>query len=389
LAKLASRQANLGTETAFETLAKAKELERQGKSIIHLEIGEPDFDTPLHIRDAAKKALDDGFTHYGPSAGQLELRESIAKHQTERQGYEVSADNVIVTPGGKPVMFFTIMALVEPGDEVIYPNPGFPIYESMIRYMGGTPIPMQLNEETGYNADIDALKSLVTPRTKLMIVNSPNNPCGSVIPETDLQRLAEIALENDIIVMADEIYKDMYYGGQEHVSITKFPGMRDRTVILDGFSKSYAMTGWRLGYGVFPDFLVEPVVRLMTNSVSCTSVFSQMAAIAALEGPQDSVRMMMEEFTKRRNLVVEGLNSLPGITCPVPKGAFYAFPNIVETGMTSDEFANFALEKANVALLPGNNFGGFGEGFVRMCYVNSLANIEKAIEALDKALRNR
>ncbi|MCH2579263.1 MAG: pyridoxal phosphate-dependent aminotransferase, partial [Pseudomonadales bacterium] len=311
MAQLASRQANLGTETAFETLAKAKELERQGKSIIHLEIGEPDFDTPLHIRDAAKKALDDGFTHYGPSAGQLELRESIAKHQTERQGYEVSADNVIVTPGGKPVMFFTIMALIEEGDEVIYPNPGFPIYESMIRYMGGTPVPMQLNEETGYNADIDDLKSLVTPRTKLMIVNSPNNPCGSVIPETDLKRIAEIALENDIVVMADEIYKDMYYGGQEHVSITKFPGMRDRTVILDGFSKSYAMTGWRLGYGVFPDFLVEPVVRLMTNSVSCTSVFSQMAAIAALEGPQDSVWMMMEEFTKRRDLVVEGLNSLP------------------------------------------------------------------------------
>ena len=382
MAQLASRQANLGTETAFETLAKAKELERQGKSIIHLEIGEPDFDTPLHIRDAAKKALDDGFTHYGPSAGQLELRESIAKHQTERQGYEVSADNVIVTPGGKPVMFFTIMALVEQGDEVIYPNPGFPIYESMIRYMGGTPIPMQLNEETGYNADIDALKSLVTPRTKLMIVNSPNNPCGSVIPETDLEGLAEIALENDIIVMADEIYKDMYYGGQEHVSITKFSGMRDRTVILDGFSKSYAMTGWRLGYGVFPDFLVEPVVRLMTNSVSCTSVFSQMAAIAALEGPQDSVRMMMEEFTKRRDLVVEGLNSLPGITCPVPKGAFYAFPNIRATGWTSQKFAEKAMYEAGVALLAGTAFGQYGDGYVRISFANSQENLQEAIERL-------
>ena len=382
MAQLASRQANLGTETAFETLAKAKELERQGKSIIHLEIGEPDFDTPLHIRDAAKKALDDGFTHYGPSAGQLELRESIAKHQTERQGYEVSADNVIVTPGGKPVMFFTIMALVEQGDEVIYPNPGFPIYESMIRYMGGTPIPMQLNEETGYNADIDALKSLVTPRTKLMIVNSPNNPCGSVIPETDLERLAEIALENDIIVMADEIYKDMYYGGQEHVSITKFPGMRDRTVILDGFSKSYAMTGWRLGYGVFPDFLVEPVVRLMTNSVSCTSVFSQMAAIAALEGPQDSVRMMMEEFTKRRDLVVEGLNSLPGITCPVPKGAFYAFPNIRATGWSSQKFAEKGMYEAGVALLAGTAFGQYGDGYVRISFANSQENLQEAIERL-------
>ena len=382
MAQLASRQANLGTETAFETLAKAKELERQGKSIIHLEIGEPDFDTPLHIRDAAKKALDDGFTHYGPSAGQLELRESIAKHQTERQGYKVSADNVIVTPGGKPVMFFTIMALIEEGDEVIYPNPGFPIYESMIRYMGGTPVPMQLNEETGYNADIDDLKSLVTPRTKLMIVNSPNNPCGSVIPETDLKRIAEIALENDIVVMADEIYKDMYYGDQEHVSITKFSGMRDRTVILDGFSKSYAMTGWRLGYGVFPDFLVEPIVRLMTNSVSCTSVFSQMAAIAALEGPQDSVWMMMEEFTKRRDLVVEGLNSLPGITCPEPKGAFYAFPNIRGTGLSSQEFAEKAMYDAGVALLAGTAFGQYGDGYVRISFANSQENLQEAIERL-------
>ncbi len=379
---LASRQANLGTETAFETLAKAKELERQGKSIIHLEIGEPDFDTPLHIRDAAKKALDDGFTHYGPSAGQLELREAIAKHQTERQGYEISSDNVIVTPGGKPVMFFTIMALVEEGDEVIYPNPGFPIYESMIRYMGGTPVPMQLNEDAGYNADVDNLESLVTPRTKLMIVNSPNNPCGSVIPEPDLQRLAEIAINNDIIVMADEIYKDMYYGDQEHVSITKFPGMRERTVILDGFSKSYAMTGWRLGYGVFPDFLIEPVVRLMTNSVSCTSVFSQMAAIAALEGPQDSVGMMMEEFTKRRDLVVAGLNSLPGITCPEPKGAFYAFPNIKGTGLSSKEFAEKAMYEAGVALLAGTAFGSFGDGYVRISFANSQENLREAIQRL-------
>ena len=386
MAQLASRQAKLGTETAFETLAKAKELERQGKSIIHLEIGEPDFDTPLHIRDAAKKALDDGFTHYGPSAGQLELRESIAKHQTERQGSEVRPDNVIVTPGGKPVMFFTIMAMIEKGDEVIYPNPGFPIYESMIRYMGGTPVPMQLNEESGYNTDIDDFKSLVTPRTKLIIVNSPNNPCGSVIPETDLQQIAEIAIENDIIVMADEIYKDMYYGDQEHVSITKFPGMRDRTVILDGFSKSYAMTGWRLGYGVFPDFLVEPVVRLMTNSVSCTSVFSQMAAVAALEGPQDSVRMMMEEFTKRRDLVVQGLNSLPDITCPEPKGAFYAFPNIRSTGLSSEEFAEKAMYDAGVALLAGTAFGRYGDGYVRISFANSQKNLREAIERLRQIL---
>jgi aspartate aminotransferase len=380
--QLASRQANLGTETAFETLAKAKELERQGKSIIHLEIGEPDFDTPEHIRDAAKQALDDGFTHYGASAGQLELREAIAKHQTERQGYDVSPDSVIVTPGGKPVMFFTIMALVEEGDEVIYPNPGFPIYESMIRYMGGTPVPMQLNEETGYNADIDNLRSLITPRTKLLIVNSPNNPCGSVIPESDLEKIAQMAVENDLTVMADEIYKDMYYGDQEHVSITKFPGMRERTVILDGFSKSYAMTGWRLGYGVFPEFLVEPVTRLMTNSVSCTSVFSQMAAIAALEGPQDSVGVMMEEFTKRRDLVVEGLNSLPGVTCPTPKGAFYAFPNITGTGLTSQEFAEKAMYEAGVALLAGTAFGEFGDGYIRISFANSQENLQEAINRL-------
>ncbi len=380
--QLASRQANLGTETAFETLAKAKELERQGRSIVHLEIGEPDFDTPEHIRDAAKQALDDGFTHYGASAGQLELREAIAKHQSERQGYDVSPDSVIVTPGGKPVMYFTIMALIEEGTEAIYPNPGFPIYESMINYMGGKAVPMQLNEETGYNADIDKLRSLITPRTKLLIVNSPNNPCGSVIPESDLEEIAKMAVENDLVLLADEIYKDMYYGDQEHVSITKFPGMRERTVILDGFSKSYAMTGWRLGYGVFPDFLVEPVTRLMTNSVSCTSVFSQMAAIAALEGPQDSVGEMMEEFTKRRDLVVEGLNSLPGITCPTPKGAFYAFPNIRGTGMSSREFADKALNEAGVALLAGTAFGEYGDGYIRISFANSQENLKEAIERL-------
>ncbi|MCH7983815.1 MAG: pyridoxal phosphate-dependent aminotransferase [Chloroflexi bacterium] len=386
MTQLASRQALLGTETAFETLAKAKELERQGKSIIHLEIGEPDFDTPEHIRDAAKQALDDGFTHYGASAGQMELREAIARHQTKRQGYEVSADSVIVTPGGKPVMFFTIMALIEQGVEAIYPNPGFPIYESMIEYMGGTAVPLQLNEETGYNADIDNLRSLITPRTKLLIVNSPNNPCGSVIPESDLEKIAAMAVENDLIVLSDEIYKDMYYGGQKHVSITKFPGMRERTVILDGFSKSYAMTGWRLGYGVFPDFLVEPITRLMTNSVSCTSVFSQMAAIAALEGPQDSVAAMMEEFTKRRDLVVEGLNSLPGITCLTPRGAFYAFPNIRGTGMSSQEFADKALYEAGVALLAGTAFGEFGDGYIRISFANSQENLREAIERLRKIL---
>ena len=383
---LAKRQSNLGTETAFEVLAKAKELERQGKSIIHLEIGEPDFDTPQHIIDAAKKALDDGYTHYGPSAGQIELRESIARHQSKRQGYDVNPENIVVTPGAKPIMSFSIMALIESGVEAIYPNPGFPIYQSMIEYMGGTSVPMKLEESNGYNADINALENLITDRTKLLIINSPNNPCGSVIPEPDLEKIANIAVKNNLIVLSDEIYKDMYYGDYDHVSITKFPGMRERTIILDGFSKSYAMTGWRLGYGVFPDFLVDEVTRLMTNINSCTSVFSQMAAISALEGSQDSVLEMMKEFTFRRDLVVEGLNSLNGVTCQIPKGAFYAFPNISGTGMTSKEFENAALYDAGVALLSGTSFGEFGDNYVRVSFANSRENLSEAINRLKKIL---
>ncbi len=382
--RLASRQLRLGTETAFETLAKARKLEAQGKHIIHLEIGEPDFDTPDHIRQAAKDALDNGFTHYGPSAGQMELRVAIAKHQSERQGYEISPERVIVTPGGKPVMFFTMMALIERGDEAIYPNPGFPIYESMIDYMGGTAVPVPLKEEFDFSLDVEQLRSLVTDRTKLLIVNTPNNPCGSIIPKDDLRKIAEIAVEHDLVVLSDEIYKDMYYEG-EHDSITQFPDMIDRSIILDGFSKSYAMTGWRLGYGIFPEWMVEPVSRLMTNSVSCTSVFSQMAAVQALEGPQDSVGIMMEEFTARRDLVVEGLNSLPGVTCRVPKGAFYAFPNISGTGLTCKEFADRAMG-AGVALLAGTAFGDYGDGYIRISFANSRANLTEGIERLRKML---
>lgn len=383
--KLASRQARLGTETAFETLAKARGLERQGRHIIHLEIGEPDFDTPEHIRQAAKDALDNGFTHYGPSAGQMELREAIARHQSARQGYEISPERVIVTPGGKPVMFFLMMALIERGDEAIYPNPGFPIYESMIEYMGGTAIPVPLKEEFDFSLDVEELRSLVTDRTKLIVVNTPNNPCGSIIPKDDLRKIAEIASERDLVVLSDEIYKDMYYGGA-HDSITQFPDMINRTVILDGFSKSYAMTGWRLGYGIFPEWLVEPVSRLMTNSVSCTSVFSQMAAISALEGPQDSIGTMMKEFTVRRDLVVDGLNSLPGVTCRTPKGAFYAFPNVSGTGLSSTEFADRALEEAGVALLSGTAFGKHGDGYIRISFANSQENLREGIERLRKML---
>lgn len=382
---LADRQSNLGTETAFEVLARAKALEAEGHNIIHLEIGEPDFETPEHIKDAAKKALDDGFTHYGPAAGQPATRQAIAESLSQRYGYSVEPDRILVTPGGKPVMFFTILALINPGDEVIYPNPGFPIYESMIRYVGGKPVPMQLREDNDFNADVDALERLITAKTKLLIMNSPNNPCGSVIPPADIERIAAIARKNDLIVMTDEIYKDIYYEG-EHCSITQFPDMVDRTVILDGFSKSYAMTGWRLGYGVFPKWLIDDVTRLAVNAYSCTSVFSQMACIAALTGSQEPVREMVREFAQRRDLVVEGMNSLPGVTCRVPKGAFYAFPNIKDTGLKSAEFVDRALTKYGVAVLGGTAFGAFGEGYIRISFANSQDNLREAIGRLSKML---
>lgn len=383
--KLSSRQDRLGTETAFETLAKAKKLEALGKNIVHLEIGEPDFDSPSYVISAAKKALDNGFTHYGPSAGQPELREAIAIHQGEFNGYDISPDKVIVTPGGKPVMFFSILALIEEGDEVIYPNPGFPIYESMINYSGGVPVPMKLEESKNFNANIEELKKLITNKTKMIIVNSPNNPCGSVTSVEDLEQIAKLAIENDIVVLSDEIYKEMYYEG-EHYSISRFEGMRERTIILDGFSKSYAMTGWRLGYGIFPEFMIEAITKLMTNSVSCTSVFSQMAAIEAIKGPRDFTLNMMEEFRKRREIVFNGLNSIDGINCKLPLGAFYAFPNISGTGLSSEEFANRALYDYGVALLSGTAFGQHGDGYIRISFANSEDNLSKAIDKLSKMI---
>ena len=382
---LASRQDRLGTETAFLTLARARELEAQGRHIVHLEIGEPDFDTPEHIKDAAKKALDDGFTHYGPSPGEMPAREAIAAHQTERQGYDIAPDRIIVTPGGKPVMFFSILALIEEGDEVIYPNPGFPIYESMINYAGGTAVPIPLEERFDFSLDVDRLESLVTDNTKLLIVNSPNNPCGSVISDGDIERIARIAVENDLVVLSDEIYKDMYYSGS-HTSITEFDGLVERTIILDGFSKSYAMTGWRLGYGVFPEFMMDAVTKLMTNSVSCTSVAIQMAGIAALQGPQDSVSEMMTEFRIRRDLVVDGMNNLPRVTCRTPGGAFYAFPNISGTGLDSRTFADRAMDEAGVALLSGTAFGEYGDGYIRISFANSQDNLRLAIDRLGEML---
>jgi aspartate/methionine/tyrosine aminotransferase len=379
---------NLGTETAFEILAKAKALERQGRDIVHLGIGEPDFDTPEHIRQAAKDALDRSFTHYGPSAGLPEARAAIARHQSLRQGYQIEPDRIVVTPGGKPIMFFTILALVDEGDEVLYPNPGFPIYESMIRFVGGVPVPMRLSEENGFSVDVDEIRKKVSKRTKLMIINSPSNPCGSVIHDDDLRKIAEIAVEHDIVVMSDEIYKDFYFEGS-HTSISRFPGMKDRTVILDGFSKSYAMTGWRLGYGVLPTWMVEGVTKLMTNSVSCTASFSQIAAITALESSQQSVVDMVGEFKLRRELIVQGLNSIRGISCITPKGAFYVFPNIRGTGMKSKEFAEKILTDAGVATVHGTSFGEYGEGYARLSFANSQANIKKALERIDQYLAKR
>ncbi len=386
--QLASRMERLGTETAFEILAKAKGLEAQGRDIVHLEIGEPDFDTPAHIREAAKKALDDGYTHYVASPGIPEVRERIAAHQTERQGYDVSPGSIVITPGAKPIMFFTMMALIEAGDEVIYPDPGFPIYKSMIDFVGGKAVPMRLLEENGFNADIDALRASVNDKTKLIIVNSPNNPCGSVIPKDELEQIAEIACEVDAVVLADEVYKDFYYEG-EHESISQFPDMRERTIILDGMSKSYAMTGWRMGYGVFPEPLVEPISRLVTNSVSCTTAVTQMASVAAIDGPQEPVYEMVAEFKSRREMLIHGLNSIKGISCVTPKGAFYAFPNIKATGMSSGEFADRMLMEGGVALLSGTSFGDFGEGYIRLSFANSQDNLRIALDRIENFLSDK
>ena len=386
--QLAERMSRLGTETAFEVLAKARRLEADGMDVVHLEIGEPDFDTPANIVSAGTAALKQGFTHYGPSPGFPELRDRIAQEVSETRDISVTGDNVVVTPGGKPIMFFTMLALIDPGDEVLYPNPGFPIYESMISFVGGVPVPMKLYEERDFNIDVEEVEAQVTPRTRLMIVNSPNNPCGSIIPKDDLEALAGIARDNDVAVLSDEIYNRFLYEGEHH-SVSTFPGMRDQTIILDGFSKTYAMTGWRIGYGVMPIELVEPVSRLVTNSVSCTASFTQMAALEAIRGPQEDSRNIVAEFKKRRDIIVEGLGRIPGIRCPKPSGAFYAFPNIEETGMTSEQFANGLLEDAGVACLSGESFGRFGRGYVRFSFANSAANIEKALDRIDSFVAKR
>ena len=384
---VAARMNDLGTESAFEVLARARALEAQGKEIIHLEIGEPDFETPKHIVEAGRKAIADGFTHYGPTAGLPQLRESIARNSGEVRGINTDPANVVVTPGAKPIMFYVLLALAEPGIEVIYPNPGFPIYESMIKFCGATPVPMQLLEEKDYHPDLAALPGLITDKTRLIIINSPENPCGSALTKEELETIAGIVKQHpDLYVMADEIYKDILYTG-EHYSISSIPGMKERTIILDGFSKSYAMTGWRMGYGILPEELVPHIVKLAVNSVSCAASFTQMAAVAALEGPKDEVEAMIAEFGIRRRLIADGLRSIPGVNCPEPEGAFYAFPSIKGTGLTSAEFEDRAMNQAGVALLSGSAFGEFGEGYVRLSYANSQDNIKQAIDKLDKMVR--
>ncbi|MCH8206585.1 MAG: pyridoxal phosphate-dependent aminotransferase [Chloroflexi bacterium] len=380
--RLAKRMGRLGTETAFEVLAKARRLEAEGMDVIHLEIGEPDFDTPSNIVDAGAQALKGGYTHYGPSPGFPEVRERIAQEISSTRDISVTGDNVVVTPGGKPIMFFTMLALVDEGDEVLYPNPGFPIYESMIRFVGGVPVPMKLHESKGFNLDVEEVAAQVTSKTSLMIVNSPNNPCGSVIPKADLESLAVLATEHDLTVLSDEIYSRYLYEGEHH-SVTAFPGMRDRTIILDGFSKTYAMTGWRIGFGVMPLELVEPISRLVTNSVSCTASFTQMAVLEAMDGPQDDAYSMVAEFKKRRDIIVEGLNRIRGVRCAMPQGAFYVFPNVEETGMTSRDFAERLLSEGGVASLAGESFGEYGKGYVRFSFANSAENIEKALNRID------
>jgi aspartate aminotransferase len=379
--RLAGRMARLGTETAFEVLVRARALEAQGKSIIHVEIGEPDFDTPANIVQAAVTALQEGWTHYGPSAGLPELRQAIADDVAASRKVPVSADEVVVVPGGKPIIFFSILALVEEGDEVIYPNPGFPIYESMINFLGARAVPIRLREELDFRLDVNELASLISSRTKLIILNSPQNPTGGVLTGQDVRDIAAAIGDRDIMVLSDEIYSRLLFEGEHH-SIMSLPGWKDRTILLDGFSKTYAMTGWRMGYGVMRSDLAAHVSRLMTNSNSCTASFTQVAGIEAVRGDQSSVEVMRAEFQRRRDFFVAGLNKVKGFSCRVPKGAFYVFPNITGTGWPSKKLADALLEEAGIACLSGTAFGAHGEGYLRLSVATSMENLEEALRRI-------
>jgi aspartate aminotransferase len=379
--RLAKRMGRLGTETAFEVLVRARQLEAQGKNIIHLEIGEPDFDTPANVIDVGIKAIKSGWTHYSPSAGLPQLREAIAAYTTRTRGVPCSSNEVVVVPGGKPIIFYTMMALVDEGDEVIYPNPGFPIYESMIHFLNAKAVPIELREEKDFRFDANELADLITDRTRLVILNSPHNPTGGVLSEQDIRDVAAAIGDRDVMVLSDEIYSRLIFEGK-HFSLMAVDGWKDRTIMLDGFSKTYAMTGWRLGYGVMRADLAQQMSRLMINSNSCTASFTQIAGVEAIAGDQSSVTKMCAEFKRRRDQFVEGLNKIPGFKCRVPAGAFYTFPNISETGLTSKKLADALLEEAGVAALAGTAFGQFGEGYLRFSIANSIENLEKALDRI-------
>jgi aspartate aminotransferase len=384
--KLADRMERIGTETAFEAAARARALEATGRDVIHLEIGEPDFDTPRHIKEAAVRGLlDENMTHYTPATGIAPLKVAIADDVLRWKGIQATPDQVVVTPGAKPIMFYAMLALINKGDEVIYPNPGFPIYESMAAYVGGVPVAAPLREANDFRMDVAEVASLVTGKTRLIIFNSPHNPTGSVLTSEDVREIARIAVEHDLVVLADEIYGRLQYEG-EPLSIATLPGMADRTITLDGFSKTFAMTGWRLGYGIVPEWLLPSYSRLVINSVSCTNAFAQAGAIAALTGPQDEAQAMREEFIARRALIVEGLNAIPGVGCVQPHGAFYVFPNMSSFGRTSNQIADHLLYDAGVCGLSGTSFGGYGEGYLRFSYANSREKISAAVERIGESL---
>jgi aspartate/methionine/tyrosine aminotransferase len=383
--KPASRVSRLEIESAFDVLVRARALEAQGRSIIHLEIGEPDFPSPAHVVEAAKRALDEGYTHYGPTQGLPELRESIARYIAGTRHIAVDAKEVCVVPGAKPILFFPMLALLEPGDEVLYPDPGFPIYRSMTRFLEATPVPIPLVEERGFSLDLDYLRDHITDKTKLLILNSPQNPTGGLIPESDIREIARLIHDRDIMVLSDEIYSRLYYGNDPPFSISTVPGMKEKTIILDGFSKTYAMTGWRLGYGVMPVWLVEAVNKLMVNSNSCAATFTQRAAISALDGPQTEVEAMLAQFRRRREVFCAALNQIPGFHCALPGGAFYAFANVKATGIPSKELADYLLNQAGVACLDGGSFGDHGRGYLRFSFANSLDNLTEAARRINAA----
>ncbi len=383
--ELADRMSRLGTESAFEVLAMARALEAEGRKIIHLEIGEPDFDTPAHITEAATRALRDGQTHYGPAAGMPELREAVSAFFERTRGLDYPPDRIVVVPGAKPVLFFTILALCDEGDEVVYPDPGFPMYESISAMAGATPVPIRLREDNEFRVDPDELASLITDRTRLVVLNSPHNPCGSALTRSDLEAIAAALEGRDLYVLSDEVYWAIRYEGA-HESIAEIDGLRDRTILLDGCSKSFAMTGWRLGFAALPEPLVEPVTRLVINAVSCTASFTQHAAVAALTGPWEPVEQMIAEFRTRRDVIVEGLNRIEGISCLEPAGAFYVFPNVSALGGSGRDLVTHLLEEAGVAGLWGTAFGPGGEGYLRFSYANSVENIRAALEAIEAAL---